>query len=132
MGAGDVVDDSDGQGTIYFDGVKVSGLTLTGWGQTGLYKANDTLSGYYDAAAGTLQLFSNASALPLSCTIEHFTPGAYGITLKEAPAQETDWVLTGMANNDEMSILDGLIDPFCNNSLVAGADTSDDRWRRAA
>ena len=54
------------------------------------------------------------------------------IILQEATAQGADLTLTGTANNDEMGILDGVIDPFCNNSLVAGADTSDDRWRRAA
>ena len=54
------------------------------------------------------------------------------IILEEAKAQVTDLILTSTANNDEMGILDGDIDPFCNNSLVAGADTSDDRWRRAA
>lgn len=47
-GAGDVIYDSDGQGTIYLGNVKVSGLTFTGTSQSGVYKLNDKLQAFYN------------------------------------------------------------------------------------
>ncbi len=107
IGQGDMIRDSDGQGTIWFGTAKISGLTLARKGGNGLYiQNNGGISASYDSASMTLQVFDLSEPVPLSFTVENFSSGNYGIALKEEQPANLDRILTGTASHDEMGLLD--------------------------
>jgi Ca2+-binding RTX toxin-like protein len=107
IGQSDIIKDSDGQGTIWFGNTKLSGLTLARQGKNGLYTQDSgEVSASYDPVSKTLQVFDLSDSEPLSFTVENFSSGNLGITLKEEQPENLDRILTGTANHDEMGILD--------------------------
>jgi Ca2+-binding RTX toxin-like protein len=112
VGSGDIVNDSDGKGKLFYGRTQISGLAFTQQSTTNIY-FNETTGLYasYDAVSKNLQIFADGSpptsTTPTNFTVKNFSSGNFGITLTptDAPPQTYNITLTGTAERDEMAIL---------------------------
>ena len=106
IGAGDIVSDSDHQGTIWFNGAELPTLLLNQVQKGGNYYESEDKSyrAVLDDKTGTLTV--NVGGGPASFTIENFTSGSMGVSLKSyiPPPDQFDITLNGTAYRDEMGI----------------------------
>lgn len=104
VGEDDIANDSDNQGTIWFKGQQLPGLTFTQQSENGKYyeNADNSWRAVLDDD-GTLRL-SEGNNLS-SFSIENFTAGNYGITLAEyeMPQGSYDYELIG---SDDGNLVD--------------------------
>ena len=103
VGRGDIVSDSDGRGTIWYDGRQLSPLVLTRLDMSDLYfDENTDTAAVIDRATGTLTLYSGDD---LEFSIENFTSGSLGIVLQDDQADERSytWTLAGSGVTDMVS-----------------------------
>ena len=126
VGAGDIVVDTDNQGTIFFNGKQLAAGTLTQiYKDQQYYESEDnSYRAILDNTTGTLSI--SVGYNPNSFSIENFSSGSYGITLKEyrAPPRGYNFNITGSLRQDEMRILDFGSDPS-NWRLVVTAGTGE-------
>ncbi len=126
IGAGDIVVDSDYQGTLFFNGKQLATGALTQIYQDQQYyeNADNSYRATLDTATGTLRISAGYS--PYSFSIENFSSGNYGIALKEyqPPPDHYNINVSGSSHRDEMGILD-LGPNSANYRLVATAFSGD-------
>ncbi|CCK80813.1 putative calcium-binding hemolysin protein [Desulfobacula toluolica Tol2] len=101
-GTGDIINDLDGRGTIWFEGQDLSELTWTGLSpDSNIYSDSD--ENYYalfDENSNTL-IVSHTSTNH-SIKIEDFSDGTLGLTLEDyTPPGDYDHTLVGSADDDE-------------------------------
>ncbi len=100
VGRGDIISDSDGQGTIWHDGRQLSPLILTRLAHSDIYfdETADTAA-IIDRETGTLALYSGDD---LEISIENFTSGSLGIVLLDEQTDEHSytWTLAGSGMTD--------------------------------
>jgi Ca2+-binding RTX toxin-like protein len=103
VGLGDIVNDSDGQGTLWHDGSRLSPMILTRLAQSDVYfdEKADTAA-IIDRATGTLTLYAGGD---LEFSIEHFISGNLGIILQEEKTDDHTyaWKVSGSALTDVFS-----------------------------
>ena len=106
IGAGDTIYDEDKTGTIWFNGQKLSALTLTQ-----VFEDQDQ----YISADGSLRALHNPADSTLEITaangkgyfsIAGYASGDFGISLEEYSSPETsnDFTITGKSSRNEMSV----------------------------
>jgi len=105
VGNGDIINDSDHQGTIWLNGQQLPNLTLTQSAENSDIYNTDAYMAQLDRDTGSLIVHDRTGNL--SFTIENFTSGGFGINLQDytAPPVTFDGTLTGTAEHDEMGII---------------------------
>ncbi len=113
VGAGDTIVDTDNQGAIFFDGKQLPTGALTQIYKDQHYYESEGNSyrAILDDTTGTLSVIVGYS--PYSFSIENFSSGSFGISLKEyiPPSGGYSLNLAGSSHRDSMSILDLGNDP---------------------
>ncbi len=105
IGNGDIISDSDNQGTIWFNGQQLSNLIFTRQGENSNIYKNDDYMARLDSATNTLSIYDRNTMH--SFTIADFTTSSCGITLQQytAPPEISDITMTGTVDHDEMGII---------------------------
>ncbi|CCK80811.1 hemolysin-type lysine-binding protein [Desulfobacula toluolica] len=101
-GTGDVINDLDGRGTVWFEGRELSGLTWTGLSpDSNIYSDSD--ENYYALFDNTSNtLIVSHSSTNHYIKIENFSDGTLGLTLEDyTPPSDYDYTLIGSADDDE-------------------------------
>ncbi len=104
IGDGDIIDDSDHQGSIWLAGEQLPSLTLTQISENfSLYKSGEYFASL-DASNNTLTVYDLSK--DISFSIRNFASGDFGLSLDEFTDSEKtfDWTLIGTEDSEEAGL----------------------------
>jgi VCBS repeat-containing protein len=92
IGIGDIINDSDQQGTIWYGANQITGLTFTQINENSDMYETDDYTALLDADTGTLDVFDRNTSFHF--TIKNVTSGNFGLDIAEYEALQGEYAYT--------------------------------------